>query len=54
MVKFGTLGAARITPAALISPCKNNVNALISVVAARDRSRAEAFAKEHDIANVVL
>ena len=53
MVKFGTLGAARITPAALISPCKNNVNALISVVAARDRSRAEAFAKEHDIANVV-
>ena len=53
MIKFGTLGAAKITPAALIDPCKNNDNALISVVAARDRSRAEAFAREHEIANVV-
>lgn len=53
MIRIGTLGAARITPAALIDPCKNNSNAQITVVAARDRSRAEAFAQEHGIPNVV-
>ena len=53
MIRFGTLGAARITPAALIDPCKNIDDAEVSVVAARDRSRAEAFAQEHGIPNVV-
>ena len=53
MIRFGTLGAARITPAALIEPCKNIDEAVVSVVAARDRSRAEAFAQEHVIPNVV-
>ena len=53
MIRFGTLGAARIAPAALISPCKNSDNAVVSVVAARDRSRAEAYAEEHGIPTVV-
>jgi len=53
MIRFGTLGAARITPAALIDPCKNNNNAVVAVVAARDRSRAETFAEAHDIPTVV-
>ena len=53
MIRFGTLGAARITPAALISPCNNIDQAVVSVVAARDRSRAEAFAQDHGIPEVV-
>lgn len=53
MIRFGTLGAARITPAALVSPCKNIDGAEVSVVAARDRARAEAFAQEHGIPIVV-
>ena len=53
MIRFGTLGAARITPAALIDPCKNVADATVSVVAARDRSRAEKFAAEHSIPIVV-
>jgi predicted dehydrogenase len=53
VIRFGTLGAARITPAALINPCRNIDDAVVSVVAARDRARAEAFAQEHGIPNVV-
>ncbi|MDA1298691.1 MAG: Gfo/Idh/MocA family oxidoreductase [Proteobacteria bacterium] len=53
MITFGTLGAARITPGALIAPCKDEPRASVRVVAARDRSRAESFAKDHDIPIVV-
>ena len=52
-IRFGTLGAARITPRALIEPCQDELRASVHVVAARDRSRAESFAKEHDIPIVV-
>jgi len=52
-IRFGTLGAARITPAALIYPCMNEPRAAVSVVAARDRSRAERFAEAHHIRTVV-
>ncbi len=53
MIRFGTLGAARITPNALIYPCMNEPQAMISCVAARDRARAEAFAEAHHIRTVL-
>ena len=51
-LRFGTLGAAGITPAALIEPTKDNDDVVVAAVAARDRSRAEAFAKRHGIETV--
>lgn len=53
MIRFGVLGAARITPAALIYPCMNEPAAHISVIAARNRSRAERYAEAHHIRHVV-
>jgi predicted dehydrogenase len=53
MINFGILGAARITPAALIDPCQNDDRANVALVAARSKQRAEAFAKEHDIPTVL-
>ena len=52
MIRFGVLGAARITPAALIYPCMNEPLAHISVIAARDRDKANAFAAAHHIGTV--
>ncbi|NJN51365.1 MAG: Gfo/Idh/MocA family oxidoreductase [Gammaproteobacteria bacterium] len=52
VVRFGTLGAARITPAALIAPCAQDVRAQVHCVAARDRTRADAFAHKHGVAVV--
>jgi predicted dehydrogenase len=51
-LRFGVLGAAKIAPAALMRPCKEGDEAKVVVVAARDRSRAERFAREHGIARV--
>ena len=53
MLRFGTLGTANITPRALIYPCVDEPGAFVSVIAARDRRRAEAFAACHRIPNVV-
>lgn len=53
MLKFGTLGAARITPPALVQPCADEPRATISVIGARSRVRAEEFATTHEIPNVV-
>lgn len=52
-VRFGTLGAARITPLALIRPARAVDEATVSAVAARDRSRAEKFAKKHGVPRVL-
>lgn len=49
MINFGTLGAARITPPALIDPCQDDDRAKVVLVAARSKQRGEAFAKEHSI-----
>ena len=49
MIRFGVLGAAQITPAALVYPCMNEPLAKISVIAARDKAKAEAFANAHHI-----
>ena len=51
-VRIGFLGAARIAPSAVIKPARNNGEAMIGAIAARDRTRAEAFASKHDIPNV--
>ena len=52
MIRFGVLGAAQITPAALVYPCMNEPGARITAIAARDRSKAEAFAAAHHIRQV--
>ena len=49
MIQFGVLGAARIVPNALVNPCADDEGASIRCIAARERSRAESFAKEHGI-----
>jgi len=51
-VQIGVLGAARIAPPALIKPAKTNNDVVVAAVAARDVSRARAFAAKHDIARV--
>ena len=50
-LRVGLLGAARIAPAALIEPAHGLVE--VTALAARDRSRAEAFAVTHGIPRVV-
>lgn len=52
MIRFGTLGAARITPRALVYPCIDEPRARIHCIAARDRDRAEQFAAAHHIPEV--
>lgn len=53
MIRIGTLGAALITPRALIYPCIDEPRAYISAIAARDRSRAEDLAKYAGIPRVL-
>jgi predicted dehydrogenase len=52
VVRIGTLGAARITPAALLKPARKNPEAKVVAVAARDRAKAEAFARKQGIPTV--
>lgn len=52
MLSIGTLGAARITPAALLDPARRMPDVRVTGVAARDRARAEAFARRHKIDRV--
>jgi predicted dehydrogenase len=51
-VQIGVLGAARIAPQALIKPARENNDVVVAAVAARDVSRAQAFAAKHGIARV--
>ena len=51
-VRIGILGAARIAPMALIKPARGNAEVVVAAVAARDVSRAQAFAAKHGIARV--
>ncbi|HEV7582225.1 MAG TPA: Gfo/Idh/MocA family oxidoreductase [Mycobacterium sp.] len=51
-LRIGILGAARIAPMALINPAKDNADVVVAAVAARDGSRAQAFAAKHKIARV--
>jgi predicted dehydrogenase len=52
VLKIGVLGAARITPAALIKPAKRTGKAEVVAVAARDPKRAKEFADKHKIPRV--
>jgi predicted dehydrogenase len=51
-LRIGILGAARIAPMALINPAKENADVVVAAVAARDASRAQAFAAKHGIPRV--
>ena len=51
-VRIGVLGAARIAPNALIAPARDNAEAEVVAVAARDRDRAAAYAQKHGIGRV--
>jgi len=51
-LRIGMLGAARITPLALIAPARERPDVVVAAVAARDVSRARRFADRHDIPRV--
>ncbi len=51
-MRIGVLGAARITPLALIKPARDNPEVVVAAVAAREMARARSFATEHGIARV--
>jgi predicted dehydrogenase len=51
-LRIGVLGAASIAPSALIKPATDNADVEVTAVAARDGSRARAFAAKHRIAHV--
>lgn len=51
-LRLGLLGAARITPAAVIYAADAVPEVSFTAVAARDHARAEAFAQEHAIPSV--
>lgn len=51
-LRIGVLGAARITPDALLKPAAANPEVVVSAVAARDIGRARAFAAKHGIGRV--
>ncbi|KAF7330919.1 NAD(P)-binding protein [Mycena venus] len=46
-LRFGCLGAAKITPAVLVRPAHTHSEVVLYAVATRDAKRAEAYAKEH-------
>lgn len=52
MLNFATLGAANITPQALIYPCINEPRARVLAIAASSREKAEGFARYHHIPHV--
>jgi predicted dehydrogenase len=51
-IKFGILGAANIAPMAFIRPAKSHPEVEVYAIAARNRERAEQFAKAHGILKV--
>ena len=53
MLRIGILGAARIAPTALVKPAGRTGRVVVTGVAARDRTKAEAFAKKHKIPRVL-
>jgi predicted dehydrogenase len=48
-LRIGVLGTARIATTALLGPAANLPEVTVAAVAARDRSRAEAYAQQHGI-----
>lgn len=52
IVRIGILGAARIVPQALIKPGRQVAEVTVSGIAARDVTRAQAFAHKHHLPRV--
>ncbi|KAK7213931.1 hypothetical protein V2G26_021109 [Clonostachys chloroleuca] len=52
-IKIGILGAARTAPMSLIVPAKSHPEVIVQAISARDRPRAEEFAKKHGIPQVM-
>jgi len=48
-LRFGVLGAAKIAPLALIIPARSHAEIIVVAVAARDKTKAEAYAKRWDV-----
>ncbi|PON22686.1 hypothetical protein TGAM01_v208372 [Trichoderma gamsii] len=51
-IRFGVLGAASIAPYSLFNPAKSHPEVIVQAISARDRSKAEAYAKSHGIPEV--
>ena len=51
-LRIGILGAARIAPAAMISPARSVPEVTVAAIAARDQARAQRFARKHRIPRV--
>ena len=51
-LRIGCLGAARIAPPALTKPARQVAGVEVASIAARDRSRAEQFARKHHVPRV--
>jgi predicted dehydrogenase len=52
-LRIGVLGAARIAPAAIVKPAGRSTGVEVVAIAARDRSRAQAFATKNGIPRVL-
>ncbi|PHR62567.1 MAG: hypothetical protein COA47_03210 [Robiginitomaculum sp.] len=52
MIRIGLLGAAWITPMAILEPAKLLPDVEVIALAARDPNRAQSYADEHNIAHV--
>jgi predicted dehydrogenase len=53
VLRIGILGAARIAPVALVKPARRTGRAVVTAVAARERPKAEEFARKQGIPRVV-
>ncbi|KAE9363237.1 putative oxidoreductase [Stipitochalara longipes BDJ] len=51
-IRFGILGAAQAAYLGLILPAKSHPEIILQAISARDRTRAEEFAKKHGIPDV--
>ena len=52
MIRIGILGAAKISPKAIIEPARRRTDCRVVAVAARDADRAAAYAEDHGIQHV--
>ncbi|KAI0163917.1 putative oxidoreductase [Xylariaceae sp. FL1272] len=51
-IKFGVLGAAKTAPLSLLIPASSHPEVVVQSIAARDRTKAEEFARKHGIPDV--
>jgi predicted dehydrogenase len=52
MIRIGILGAAKISPKAIIEPARRRTDCRVVAVAARDADRAASYAEDHGIQHV--